>query len=245
MKLNTIILVLSILFFMSCKKAKDRVCFKSSGEFVEFEFNIDSVQKFELYGGVVYNFYQDNLRKIVIKGGENVIGFIDVNQENYIVSITNLNSCDFLRDYNDKITVDIHYPHYSSIYAEPTEPMRFIDTLKGKETRIELRDGGESFDLNVDVTKLYLDVSFGVGSINVYGKTDFLKLKTQNQGRINALGIETDELFIYQNSSTNMPVNFNNSNVKIHFSGNGDVRFIGVPNELEITGEGDGEVVTF
>jgi len=243
--MKQIIVLFSLIIFVSCKKAENRPCFKSSGNLSELEISIDSVQKFELYGGVVYNFYQDTLRKIVIKGGENVIGFIDVMQNDYVTSVNNLNSCDFLRDYDDKITVEIHYPHYESIYAEPTEPMRFIDTLRGDNARIELRNGGESLDLAVDVNSLKLEVTFGAGSINVYGKANYLKLVTQNLGRINALGISAVDMFIFQNSTTDMPVNFQDSNVKVHFSGNGDVRYIGVPNLLNVSGKGAGEIISY
>ena len=245
MKISTVFLFVMILFFSSCKKSQDRRCFKSYGNIAELEVDIDSIQEFKLYGGIVYNFYQDTLRKLVIRGGENVISFIDVTQENYEVSINNLNSCDFLRDYDDKITVDIHYPHYTSIYAEPTEKMRFVDTLSGNQTKIELRNGGESLDLNVDVNRLFLNVSYGTGIINVYGRTGFLKLATQNLGRINALGIKADNMFIYQNSITDMSVNFDSTNVKIHFNGNGDIRFVGIPNLVEITGNGEGEVISY
>jgi len=245
MKISTILLCLTIFLSFSCEKAKDRRCFKSYGDVIEVEVKIDSVQEFKLFKGVVYKFYQDTLRKVIIKGGTNVVGFIDVKQEDYIVSINNLNLCDLLRDYDDKITVEIHYPHYADIYAEPTEPIVFVDTLKGYSTHIELRNGGESLDLNVDVQKLYLDVTLGTGSINVYGKTSYLKLGTLNLGRINALGLIADDIFIYQNSSTDMTVNLNNANAKVHFSGNGDVRYIGVPSLLEITGESDGEVIMY
>ena len=68
----------------------------------------DSVQKFELFKGIVYRFYQDTLRKVVIKGGENVVGLVDVKVKDYMVSVHNGNSCNFLRDYEDKITVEIH-----------------------------------------------------------------------------------------------------------------------------------------
>ncbi len=245
MKLRIVFMVLSMLFILSCKKAENRGCFKSYGAVTEIEFNIDSVQEFRLFKGIVYNLYQDTLRKIIIKGGANVIGFVGVNQENYTVSINNLNSCNFLRKYDDKITVEIHYPHYKSIYAEPTENMKFVDTLRGDETKIELRNGGANLELCVDVNKLYLDVTLGTGSINVAGRTNYLKLATLNLGRINALNILADEMFIYQHSATDMRVNLTNSNVKVYFGGNGDVRYIGEPALLEISGEGDGEVITF
>lgn len=245
MKIGLSLLVLALLLFVSCKKPQDRGCFKGSGDITTVEIEIDSVQEFRLFKGIVYKFYQDTLRKIVIKGGENVIGFIDVAIDSHVVSLNNLNSCDFLRDYDDKIIVEIHYPYYSKIYAEPTEPMRFIDTLQGEYVKIELRNGGSSLDLNVNVNNLYLGVTMGTGSINVYGKTYYLKLGTQNLGRINALGVEANEIFIYQSSATDMPVNFSDANVKVHFSGNGDVKYIGNPSSLEITGEGDGEVITY
>ena len=211
----------------------------------EIEIKLDSVQEFKLYGGIVYKFYQDTLKKVSIKGGENVISFIDVDSDNYITSIHNKNSCNFLRDYDDKIIVEIHYPHYKTIYGEPTEPMTFVDTLVGDFTNIILRNGGESLSLNAKMNHLVLNVSFGTGSINVNGKVNLLSLTTHNLGRINALGIESKEINIYQASNADMLVNFKNSKVKVRFHGNGDVKYTGIPNELNISGEGDGEVISY
>ena len=42
-----------------------------------------------------------------------------------------------------------------------------------------------------------------------------------------------------------MRVNFANSNVKVYFGGNGNVRYVGEPALLEVSGEGDGEVITY
>ena len=245
MKVVFSFIFLTVFIFASCKKANERGCLKSTGKLASIEFELDSVQEFRLFKEIVYEFYQDTLRKAIIKGGVNVIEHIEIENVDYVTSINNHNSCKFLRDYDDKITVEIHYPHFASIYAESSENMRFMDTLTGDQTIIELRNGGGNLELNVNVNKLYLDVSFGAGSITVFGETDFLKLSTQNMGRINALGIKSNDMFIYQSSITDMPVNVDNSNVKVHFSGNGDVRYIGVPSSLEITGEGDGEVVTY
>lgn len=245
MKISKVILLVGVLFFFSCKKEKDRTCFKSYGDVIEVEVPIDSVQKFELFKGIVYRFYQDTLRKVVIKGGENVVGLVDVKVKDYMVSVHNGNSCNFLRDYEDKITVEIHYPHYSSIYAEPTEPMRFMDTLKGGNVKIELRNGGESLDLVANLNRLDIEVTYGTGIINAYGSVNFLKLLAQNYGRINALGVSSNDMFIFHNSSGDILANFTNSNVKSHILGNGDVRYIGVSNSLEITKSGVGEIITY
>jgi len=244
MKILVLILSFLILFF-SCKKAEDRDCFKSYGELTQLEYSIDSVQEFKLYEGIEYRFYQNNSRKIIVKGGRNVVNFIDINSKDFITSINNLNSCNFLRDYDDKIIVEIHYPHYHSIYAEPTEPMRFIDTLTGDYVTIKLKNGGESLDLNVNIKSLYLKVSIGTSNINVYGTTNDIHLSTQNFGRINALGVVSNSVFVHQGSATDMLVNFSNSKAIVNFFGNGDVLYLGVPTELTITGQGDGEVLTY
>ena len=229
----------------SCKKAEDRGCLKSTGKMTELTYSIDSVQEFKLYKGIVYRFYQDDRREVIIKGGKNVIKFINIESINYVTAIRNLNSCDFLRDYDDKITVEIHYPHYNNIYAEPTEPMLFVDTLKGDFTNIELRNGGESLDLNVDIKIIQLSVSYGTGSININGKANLAKLGIQNLGRINALNLSAPNVSIYQGSATDLLVNFENSNVSVGFNGSGDVRYVGTPNSLNIFGQGDGEVITY
>jgi len=244
MRLNLYIISICVLLF-SCKKVEDRPCYKSFGAVVEKEIPLDSVNRFELYKNIKYRFYQDSTKKIVVRGGKNMLNFIDVQTVDYTTSINNLNKCNFLRKSDKLIEVDIHYPSYYSIYAEPTDSIVFMDTLKGDFTKIELRDGGGFLDLTVDLNHISLSVSFGVGSYVVKGRTKYSNLSIQNMGRGNALGLTSNFISVYQNSNNDLYANFDSAEVKILYYANGDVFYTGTPDSLSISGVGDGEVLPY
>lgn len=240
-----LLIILPLVFVFSCKKATDRKCFKSFGEITEVEYPIDSVREFNLYKRIKYRFYQDNLRKIVVRTGKNLQNLITVESNNYVTTINNHNKCHFLRD-NDKITeVDIHYPHYFNIYAEPSDSIIFMDTLKGNYTRIHIRDGGSTLKLNVDMNQISVTISYGVGNFIIGGKANNARLVIQNLAYADALNLKTDKLYIYHNSNNDILANFDSTDVEVVFYGNGDVRFIGEPATLIVNGAGDGEVIGF
>jgi len=234
-----------ILIVLSCEKPESRNCFKGNGEIKSIEIALDSIQEFRLYKGIKYNFYQDSLRKLVIRGGGNVVNLISVDQSNYITEIHNDNKCHFLRANSLPLEIDIHYPSYSKIYSESSDSLIFMDTIISNLLDIQLRDGAGTLKLNVNVNQLNLTVSYGVGEYIVGGITNNARLVIQNLGRGNALNLTSNNLYIYQNSNADLLVNFENSIVKVDFYGNGDVKYIGIPLSLNINGSGEGEVVTY
>jgi hypothetical protein len=239
------LIILFGLLFFACKKADERKCYKSFGEVIESEYPIDSVQEFKLYKKIKYKFYQDTLRKIVVRTGENMQNFIDVSTKDYITTINNYNKCNFLRS-NDKIVeVDIHYPHYNKIYAEPSDSMVFVDTLRGNYTNIHLRDGGGTLKLNVNMNQIQIGISYGAGNFIIGGQANYAHLSIQNLAYGDALNLQTNNLSIYHNSNNDLQTNFDSSKVKVLFYANGDVRFVGEPLSLSVEGVGDGEVIHY
>ena len=50
---------------------------------------------------------------------------------------------------------------------------------------------------------------------------------------------------IYQNSNADLLVNLDSAEVDVLFYGNGNVRFTGVPDSLNVEGVGEGEVINY
>lgn len=244
MKLILYISVL-VLLVIGCKKSEDRTCYKGYGELTELEYDLDSVEEFKLYKNIKYRFYQDSAKKIVVRTGTNMVNLIDVQSDGYVTSIHNYNRCGFLRDADKLVEVDIYYPHYKSIYAEPTDSIIFMDTLRGDKVNWHLRDGGGTLLLNVDVNHIVLSVSYGVGNYVVAGESKYANLSIQNRGRGDALNLKAKYISIYHNSAADLLVNLDSAEVDVLFYANGDVRFTGVPDSLNVEGVGEGEVITY
>jgi hypothetical protein len=239
-----LLLMSCFLLFSACKKPAERVCLKSIGAQVTKEIPIDSVNHFNLYTGITYRVVQDDERKIVIKGGENLVDFIDVKNEDLTISIENLNKCDFLRSYDQPIEVEIHYPYYASFYADISDSLVFEDTIRADKIAVEMRHGGGSAKMHVEAEELVFVVSNGAADFTLSGRVYTAEIKVQNNGSANTEGLIIDDyVFIYQNSTTDLLMRLTMNYALIIIDGSGDVLHVGSPNIIIREGLGTGEII--
>lgn len=238
-------LVISALFVLaaSCKKANERSCFKSFGEPTQLEIPLDSVSQFKLYKNITYHVFQDTLRKLVVKGGANVVEFVRATTEDHILSVTNENKCHFLRDFDNKIEVEIHYPFFYKIYSEANDSLIFHDTVSAEQLYIEQVLGGGGVRLCVNTMQLILTATHGVGGYKVSGQSQYADLRIQTNASGDATQLKCPLFDIDLNSSGNLRVNLDSARASILIRGTGNVIYSGTPDSLIITKNGDGNVI--
>lgn len=240
-----LLLALISVFVISCKKSEDRVCFKSKGDQTTLEIPLDSVHSFKLYKNIRYRIFQDTLRKVVIKGGSNVVNLIDVENDNGTVSIHNKNKCNFLRKSEDYIEVEVHYPHLKRFYIEPSDSVIFENTITGDSLMIELREGGGSARLNVDVNFLAINVSYGTADYVLSGTANNAEVKIQNNGFADASQFNAGNIFVYNNSTGDLKINLENSYALVIIEATGNVYHAGQANSSTLQLIGDGEFIEY
>jgi hypothetical protein len=233
--------VITLVLIVSCKKAEDKRCLKSFGEMSEIEIPLDSTNEFRLSKRIKYNFYQDSLKKVVVRAGKNMLKFIDVNTSEYVTTIQNNNGCNFVRRYDKIVEVDVHYPKYSRIYSESSDSVIFKNTITGQSLSIEIRNGAGVVDIEADVDDVAISVSYGVGSYVLKGRSNSAVISLQNKGRGDATGFSAKNIRIYQNSSNDLKVNLDSSEVNVLLNGNGDILYLGTPDTLGFSGQGDSQ----
>lgn len=233
--------ILFLTLLISCKKAEDRKCFKSFGEMSEIEIPLDSTNEFRLSKRIKYNFYQDSLKKVVVRAGENMLNFIEVNTSDYITTIENQNNCNFIRGYDKIVEVDVHYPVYHRIYSESSDSVVFKNKITGKQLSIEIRNGAGVVDVDVDVDDVAISVSYGVGSYILKGRSNSAVISLQNKGRGDATEFSAKKIRIYQNSSNDLKVKLDSSEVNVLINGNGDILYLGTPDTVSFLGQGDSQ----
>lgn len=242
-KLQFILLIFVLISFFSCKKTKDNSCFKSYGNLSEREVALDSVAEFRLYKNITYHIYQDTLKKVIIHGGEKVIPQINVTNNQSILSITNNNKCNFLRDYDKKITVEIHYPFYQKIYAEADDSVLFENTITSPYLYIQLMQGGGRVQLDVNTEYLTMISDQGVGSYEVSGKTIVADLRVQANGWGDARNLTGKHFILRNNSTGDLVVDLDSALVDVTIKGTGHVIYTGIPDSINLIRTGVGELI--
>lgn len=232
-----------ILLFFSCKKAEDRSCYKSYGELIEKEIPLDSVSEFRLYKNITYHVYQDTMRKLIVRTGDHLVNFILAENVDGILSISNKNKCHFLRDYDKKTVVEIHYPFYNIIYSEANDSLIFKNTIAGNYLEVEQNLGGAAVVLDVDVNHIMMIASGGVSRFDLSGVTNYADLRVQTNGSGDAGNLKANYIYVYNNSTGDLLVDLDTADADIHIKGTGNVIYYGAPDTLSLEKTGDGSLI--
>ena len=234
-------MLLGIIF--SCEKPEDRKCFKGWGDESSIEVSLDmEFDSLRIEDNIIVHLHQDTVNKMIVEGGSNVINFIDATIENNNLILSDLNTCNFLRSYENKIHVHLHYKKLSFLYFSGGESIIMENQLQGGEFRVHFVDGGGSIHCNVDVGYFSISVSGGAGDFTAEGRAAIAFLKVMSNAYGDASELDAEDLIMYNESSgdlTGRVTTGGNVNASIHYKG--DNYIYGSYGTLETTDEGEGE----
>ena len=235
--------ILLLLVLISCRKPNERPCWKKSGSFAVNEIQLGAFNRLFLKEHISYKLIQDSTNKIVIKGGANLIGFINVQAEDGLVSISNDNKCNFFRKY-EVVEVEIHFTSLINILFEGTEKLSCADTLKVNYLSVTLRDGGGSMDLLVNAMNIRTDLTNGWGDLVLRGNTNTASYQVLGNGFVEARNLQVrDSINFISSSSTIQKINASNCKLKVEINGIGDIWYYGLPTAISKHEYGKGKLI--
>jgi hypothetical protein len=241
--MKSIALLFSLLLLGACKKPEHRACFKKSGTPAVQDIALNSFNRLHLKEHLSYVLVPDTVSKVVLQGGKNLLGFVEVVQDGSLITISNKNRCHFLRDY-DYPTVEIHYQSLINIQYEGTETLTNRDTLKTNYLVLTLKDGAGSLDLCLDVVDVKVDNTHGWGKATLRGKASFCKVNLMGDGSFDGRGlaVSTDYKLI-SSSSLNQYLSAPNIPLEVEIRGIGNVYYYGTPSTLYFSRYGTGNLI--
>ena len=236
--------VLVMLLFFSCKKPNQRKCLKKEGDLIVTEINLSSFDHLLLKENIEFVLIQDTVEKIIIEGGENLVGFISATVDNNVLKIENLNKCNFLRYESSKVKVYIHFKTLIELQFEGTETLVCQDTLNLSWFSLFVRDGGGSVNLSINASHLYSTISNGYGDFNISGNVNNADLYFQTTGYGDTYGLNVqDTLSIISYTPSVCKVNSEGSILKADIRGIGDIWYKGMPDSVNLIRSGTGNLI--
>jgi Putative auto-transporter adhesin, head GIN domain len=230
-------------FVFSCKKPENRRCFKSWGKETVREIPLENFQALDLHEHMEFVLIQDSLNKVVIKAGENMVNFIETSVSDGVLLIKNKNKCRFLRDKKKTIRVEIHFTYLLNIKFAGTERMYSMGTLDLDYFTMTIRDGAGPINLNVNALVVNTDISHGAGDFTISGSALKARFIIKTNGFCDVTGLQVaDSLYVGSETSGNMKINANNTNVKGFLKQNGSIYYVGAPLSMDIAVTGTGAV---
>lgn len=242
MRLICATLVLFIL--LSCSKEEDRSCFKSIGTIISKEINFSPIEELVLKSDITYVLFRDTLDKIILKGGKNLLNFVEINQTGKQLSVENNNSCSFLRDYKDDISVEIHFSSLKKIAFGGSKKMINTTPLLLDSLWIDAFDGSGVIQLNVQTNYLKLSSDFGYTDFLINGTSNYLLcyLGGNSYARLYDLAVN-DSITVVSNSQRDILVKPAAIRLKAQLNQSGNVLYKGFPSSILYSRYGKGELI--
>lgn len=248
MKKTIFITLLLALIFTGCKKASERRCFKSAGAETTREVILTSdFNQMKLYPHIAYELVQDSLDKVVIKGGENLVNFIDCKVVDGILEIRNSNKCFFLRagkKNKNKIVVEIHFTSLVNIYYEGSEYLKSIDTIRSDYFTMLITDGAGPVDLTMKSQLMICEVSHGWGSYTLHGITGAIRIDARSNSFCDVRDLTiTDSVYVASDTPGKVRLRANDIPLYGYIKGSGNVYYSGTPSVISVIRSGTGELI--
>jgi len=184
------------LIFSSCQKNN---CLSSGGDIIKEERVLEAFQNIETYSNFKIYLKNDTVHKIGVEAGDKLIPFIETKVENGVLTIKDLNKCDFLKGYNSKklyISVDT----LKEITINEASDLFTVDTLKVHNLKVKFLSQLGYCDLKVDAHVFQLQVWYASGDYKVGGYAYSAYLNTESTSFIYAESLDNTSCRINNNS---------------------------------------------
>lgn len=240
---NLIVIGLFCSILFSCKKAENRTCFKFAGKDIQKEIPLSTFNKMILHQKIQYVLIQDSLNKAVLFGGENLLNKIDVEVEDGTLTIENLNKCAFLRSYNKKVKVEIHFTSLDDMEYYGTDSLTNKGTLNLSWFLFKILGGSSSVKLNMNADVVYA-YSAGYSDFTFTGTANYANLVVNSNSYCDTYGLNlNDSLTVISNTVGLIKVDANQLDLRTDIKKSGNVWYKGVPVIQSYNRYGTGELL--
>lgn len=220
-KLNIVFFVLSMIL-LSCAENPVVDCFTSTGPITKTEREIGQFTNIALNDNINLFLRKSNANKLVLEAGSNLMEQIETSiDENGTLTLSNNNSCNWVRSYNKPINVYLDFAVLDSIEYRSIGNISTLDTIRMDSLHLDVREGAGEIRMAVRLEKLFCNLHYGTTTIIMTGYSGLCFTYSASFGLINNMGLETKFNYVTNKSSNDVYVRAGvELNAKINNIGN-------------------------
>ncbi len=236
-------LIFAMAGFHGCSK-DGGVCVSNSGEMRKQVREVGYFNQVNLNDNVNLILTSDSVGPLVVEAGSNLIGGIKTTVENDQLTISNTNTCNWLRDYNKPVNVYISTWKLWKIYYNASGDVTSSGTLKLDSLAVEVWGGCGTIDLAVNVWQGNFSLNLGTVDFKLRGVCAIASVYTADYGLYDGRNLSTGFTFITSTGSNNCYVMATNS-LEARIESIGNIYYTGNPQAIQSTITGSGELLPF
>lgn len=228
LKLQYIVVLLTVVLLTSCEKDQWNDCFTSTGPMTEDVRTTEAFSTIEIYDRVDLVLEEGNAGSIVVHAGKNLLGQVETNVVDGKLIIENKNTCNWVRSFQPRITVRVPAAQIARLDLKGTGNVSSTTTVQRSIFRIDQNAAQGSAVIAIDVDSCYVSMHSGVGNVSLTGTATLAVLYSGSMGPIDAIGLHAERIEVNNSGIVNIRCRASiDLNAAIY--GIGDVYYAGEP----------------
>lgn len=245
LKQNNIGFAIGVSFLViltACTKDTMFDCFKSTGPIVTEDREASQFGGIVLLNNLDLYLSQGSAYSISVEAGKNLQSNIKTDINDGVLTISNQNTCNWVRSYNKPMKVYVTVVELDSIVYQSSGNIYSENTLSTDSLKIEVKEGGGQINLSIDAWKTWFMLNEGTVDLNVLGYSNVCYISSNAYGPVNCLGLYTVFTYLSSNSTNNCYVQVE-SDLSATIDNVGNVYYSGNPPNITYVQNGSGELI--
>lgn len=232
------------LLLAGCEKGSFCNCLESTGSSSTETRMLPAFTSIEMNQNVDVVFRRGTEYKAVVTCGSNLIDGIKTRVENGRLYITNENKCNWLRDFENKFTVEVYCNELDFLTTRGSGVFDCADTLTTSEFQVDSWNGSGTINLILNCNEARLKLHTGPADINASGTTEVFYAYTAGNGFLRAAALNSDYTYVTTKSTGDTEVSANKE-LEAVIEYQGDVKYKGSPPVIRPVISGSGRLIAF
>lgn len=237
------LLVLIGMITNSCTKTDHLDCLKGTGSDITESRDVSSFNKIVLNDNVNLVITQDTNISIQVTAGEKLIGKVGTDISNNVLSITNNNTCNWVRSFDREIIVYVGINNLNQIEYRGSGDITSTNEIKSDSLLLQIWEGAGTIDLQVNTQRNYIYFHIGTADVFYSGKTHLSYVSAASFGPIDARNLKSTYTYIGNSGSNNCFVGADLA-LEASISSIGNIYYFGNP-QITLSNTGQGELIKY
>lgn len=218
-----------LLFIFSCRKENRFDCFKGNGERVTEERHTSAFTSVHIEDKFETQVFQSSDFHVTVSCGEHIINNIQTTVADGVLTIKNMNTCNFVRGYNEPIRINIYAPSISYLVNDGVGKVEFDPGFKQDSVSVRVASSG---DVHLQGSfRVIRSSSNGNGDMTISGSTRELFLYTNGINFVDTRALSvTNYMFIHSVTIGDCYINAADTRqFDYNIQGRGNIYYYGTP----------------
>ncbi len=238
---HLLVLGLSLLL-AGCDKDHLFDCLKGSGKETTVVRPVARFHAIEMHDKISVEFYRGFRPELSVTGGANLLEGIVTELQGHTLVIRNENKCNWVRDFNKRITVRVYCDSLSVVTNYGSGELVFVDTLRSTDFRYENWEATGHIRFLFDITRFECNVHLGTADIIATGRADISLIYNNSYGSVYLESMQNDITFTTNSGTGDIFLSVKKElYAKIEEAGN--IYYFGEPHTIQSTITGSGKLI--